>query len=139
METLRPVPFLGHAEDGVKEWVSSNLGEILPDKIEVLKYLRNNYCIAAVPAIVRDPFDPERILRDTRNIITDGVWVWIQSTAYLVEEYDLKLPGEFLTYVRSIDFRVSKARARKQALDMAHPWLEDSRFFWPSHFNDNAG
>jgi hypothetical protein len=123
---LIPLPFFSSKDKEFEEWIGQSRGSVLEDKDAFVKYLREGICVAAVPGIERDPFNQNRIIRDTPNVMTDGKWVWVQTLAHWVESLDVSLPSEFVEELRKRNFETIGS------VDLAAselPWQSNPNFF----------
>ena len=67
----------------------------IPNKKQVLKYLRGCEVIAAAPGIMKDVFSNKAIPGEMLGY-SDGKYYWGSETIYYFEKYNLKLPDDFL-------------------------------------------
>ena len=95
-----------------------------------MSYLRSGHCVAAVPGIERDYLANNSIIADPPNVRTDDKWLWIQTLAYWVEQYDVELPTEFVAHIRRNKFLPPSTSAIKVTETNA-PWRANKQFFWP--------
>ena len=68
-------------------------------KETVLSYLRNAPHIAESPGMAVDAFTKER-LHTPISLQGDDIYIWRSDIAYYFEKYDLKLPDDFIEYIR---------------------------------------
>lgn len=70
----------------------------IPEKMKVLKYLKETPSVAVAPAVLRDVFTGERLNMDL-YAKSDGTYIWRSDIAYYFDKYNLKLPDEFINHV----------------------------------------
>lgn len=71
----------------------------LADKDVIVRYLTGAPTVAAVRTFAFDEIEPERDHSISLIYSSDGEWVWSAVTAYYVEEYDVRLPEDFVQWI----------------------------------------
>jgi len=133
---MNRIPFIHSREMKQREWVSSRMGNPLSDKKQIVEYLRSGYCVSAVPSIERDSCSDGKLISDPPHIYTDGVWLWVLTTAYWVEAHDLDLPSRFLDHARENQYVIptNASDLMKGRYKEEYPWINDPQYFWPDDF-----
>jgi len=72
--------------------------EPIAGKSKVLSYLKSRPVSAAAPAVLIDVITGESI-QSALTSHNDGVYWWRSDVIYYFEEYNLKLPDEFIEHV----------------------------------------
>ncbi len=126
---LQVIPFLKWRDKRFAKWIEQQKSNFIDDKPEVLNYLQNAYCVSAVPGFERDPFNSHQAIAIAPNKRTDGTWVWVETIAYWVENYDLKLVPTFLAHIRELDYKPPKLMLSDFQGDF--PWVNDTSYFEP--------
>ena len=98
---IEPICIGMYKEIGGDEY--SPIGELLsdfpiPEKAEVLHYLKSAPVVAAAPGIMVDAFTGEHIPGGFLAYY-DGVFTWRSDSIYHFEKYNLILPDEFVAHV----------------------------------------
>ena len=70
----------------------------IPNKTQVLRYLRSCKVIAAAPGIMRDAFTG-KVIPGEMLAYSDGKYYWGSEAIYYFEKYNLKLPDDFLNEI----------------------------------------
>ena len=132
---LLPVPFVSSRErETAVEWCKSSCDHPLgADKEKIVSYLRSGHCVAAVPGIERDCMANNAVIADPPHVRTDGRWLWVQTLAYWVEQYDVELPSEFVVHICQNKFLPPSTSGIK-ITEANAPWRADKQFFWPRSF-----
>jgi hypothetical protein len=58
--------------------------------------------------------------------LTDGVWYWPVGLAHYVEKHNVKLPDEFIEYMKSVDFECGKTSKLKTKFDW-NRWCDEHK------------
>ena len=66
---------------------------------EIVDYLSTQEPFIVSLGISYDVFYPDKII-GAPNIFTDGVWYWSEDLPYYIKNYHVKLPDEFIEYVK---------------------------------------
>jgi hypothetical protein len=99
----------------------------LAEKQRVVAYLRGGEPLTVVPGFQRDPRG-DRELPGGASVYTDGVWAWPHIAAYLVDQYDLAVPEEFLAHMRARGFEpASPSRDKLIGLHHEHQGMLSPR------------
>ena len=77
----------------------------LPNKSEVVAYLRAGAAFIVSPGYDEDYFEPSRVAA-VGTIRTDGEYAWPSSLAFYVEMYDVALAPEFEAHMQRNQWRV---------------------------------
>ena len=73
---------------------------ILPDKADIVQYMRTREKTAMAPKIFHDPVTDEPIAElDWRE---DAEYGWSSETTYLFDRYNYPLPESFIEHVRKV-------------------------------------
>ena len=85
----------------------------------LVAYLTAGVKIAATMGSAADPFNPQVFLTGVGSPLTDGEWIWPEELAYLVEQYNVALPEEFLAAVKRRRYQVPEVEKaqRREAWD----------------------
>ena len=77
------------------------------DQNKLISYLRcgKEHDYLSSRPILQKPED-RLLLTQSGLVLTDGIWVWPSELAYYVEVYNLQLPEEFISDIRSRDWVV---------------------------------
>ena len=77
--------------------IQNDIVSVVTQKNEIIDYLTNGEIIAAAAGRAKDILTGERIQGEWLTY-TDGVYHWDTALIYYVENYNLKLPDEFLDH-----------------------------------------
>ena len=77
-----------------------------PDEDKILAYLENGVGYAGRGEYVRDVLDPNSKYNLMAHLLTDGVHVWRSDLAYYVRTYHVRLPDEFVAYMKDRNWTV---------------------------------
>lgn len=72
-----------------------------PDQEQVARYLDSENTVAATGVLVDDVLDPGMTDVASLELVTDGVWIWPRDLAHYVRRYNVSLPDDFLSDVRT--------------------------------------
>lgn len=67
----------------------------IPNKSQILRYMKNSKVIAAAPGRMKDAFDGKTIPGEMLAY-SDGTYYWGAETIYYFDKYNLKLPDDFI-------------------------------------------
>ena len=67
----------------------------IPNKEQILRYMKSGRVIAAAPGRLKDVFTNQPI-EGQMLAYSDGDYYWGTETIYYFEKYNLKLPDEFV-------------------------------------------
>lgn len=70
----------------------------IPNKKQILQYMRSNKVIAAAPGRLKDVFTNQPI-KGEMLAYSDGVYYWGTEAIYYFDKYNMKLPDEFVNRV----------------------------------------
>ena len=80
------------------------------------------YLSSGIPVIdfmegTYDPFDKSVVISGGSSLLSDGIWIWRYDLAYLVKEYRLWLPDEFINdaFERSVVDQRLKSEVLKKS------------------------
>ena len=136
---LIPIPYVGcrpSTRETAIPWLKANIDHPIKGKAKVVSYLNRCPSIHNSWGLETDILmKPNGRINIYPNIRTDGVWVWIQSIAYWVKEYDLKLPERFVDHVMSSSFQIPEISEIEieEFQSFHYPWFQDQEFFLPEH------
>lgn len=74
------------------------VNEVNYDKKKIIGYLNNGKKEATCPKVVTDILNG-KIISNSFAVFTDGEYVWKSDLAYYVENYDIKLPEDFINKI----------------------------------------
>ena len=78
----------------------------LPDKDQVVAYLKAGYFLIDMMDLENDPLDPTRQVMNGSSILTDGEWLWRKDFAYYVRKHNVAVPEDFLARIRGNGYAV---------------------------------
>lgn len=78
--------------------IYDDINRFTGDKNKVLQYMKKCRVLAAAPSILHDVITGQPIHKEL-TFMTDGVYGWRSDIIYYVENYDLRLPDDFMRYV----------------------------------------
>ena len=67
----------------------------IPNKNQIIRYMKNCKVIAAAPGRMKDAFDGN-IIPGEMLAYSDGTYYWGAETIYYFDKYNLKLPDDFI-------------------------------------------
>lgn len=75
------------------------VGKLQVDNVTAMTtYLRSGVPVFDVMEASVDPFDRSVQIEGGPSLMSDGVWIWRNDLAYLVERYKVGLPDEFVSH-----------------------------------------
>ena len=89
-----------------------------PNHLLIVSYMRESSTLDedVMFGFSVDYFDESKFI-GPRKLYTDGVWIWSTDIIYYVEKYFLKLPSEFLSEMKKLNWQTTTlSQAQKQAL-----------------------
>ena len=101
------------------------------ERRRILHYLRSGEAVLVSEGLMDDVVEPTRREVVPLDLRTDGFWVWLDTTAYYLEEHHLAPPEELLAHVRAADYAMPEVdgvtvhRATAQLIAMG-PTAEDA-------------
>ncbi|WP_431913576.1 hypothetical protein [Micromonospora carbonacea] len=82
----------------------------LPDTDRVTSYLRDGHELIDVMGAELDVLGSGRHLVGGASVMTDGEWIWRDDLRFYVATYHVRLPDDFLAYIRANDYHVPDLR-----------------------------
>ena len=80
--------------------IKDNISEKpIENKTVLLKYLKNRRAIASIIGVPIDVISGETITDDGWLLFSDGEYEWSNDIVYYFENYNLKLPDDFINHV----------------------------------------
>ncbi|MBU48939.1 MAG: hypothetical protein CL920_09595 [Deltaproteobacteria bacterium] len=79
----------------------STRSERLSNMPHVLGYLENAPVLCVLLGPIVDPFIKDEVVYLRGDTRTDGQWTWPDELPYLIKNYHVELPEEFLNYMES--------------------------------------
>lgn len=76
------------------------------NKDEIVSYLKHGNLMVCSPGVTKDVINEVNGVIGGRGIVTDGVWAWPKELSYYVEEYNIKLPKEFIDYINENRWKI---------------------------------
>jgi hypothetical protein len=94
----------------------------ISDKSLILHYLKHAPRVASLRTFVLDEIEPERNHPISLSFHSDGEWVWSNVTTYYVEQYDVRLPQDFVERILEVREPPSSLAesTRDEAMSLAH-------------------
>ena len=86
---------------------------------DVLSHLVNWDVVVDVMAASSDPFDHSKFISGGPSLHSDGVWVWRHDLEYLVRNYKVGLPEEFIRHV-------IESRGKEPHLNLTHELCDEA-------------
>lgn len=86
--------------------IMDSINRTITEKEKICNYLENGEVLAACSRIVTDIITPEKGIIGAPDDMTDGVYLWPADLAYYVNEYNLKLPDEFIAHMKNNNWTV---------------------------------
>lgn len=83
-------------------WRESLETEKIPNKKEVLSYLRQFKAAAHTSPYIFDPFTKETVQLSEMGAFTDGTWCWDSEIIYFFEKYNAPLSPSFLEAILNL-------------------------------------
>ncbi len=90
--------------DELPSIAESTTDQVLPDRAEIINYLRNPPAGFDVMEAVAHLFEQNRWIPGGSSLNSDGVWVWREDSVEYLAAQPLAIPADFVDYVRSIDY-----------------------------------
>lgn len=135
---LKPIEFVSCNDESVaRKWIELRKSEELEDKEQIVRYLESGKEFGAILRIEKDVLRGDQLIQYSPHFITDGTWIWILTVVYWLKEYNIALPGEFLSHVRKNKYSCPNSDEIDFS-DLEYSWEEDSTFFWPDELKDMA-
>jgi hypothetical protein len=101
----------------------------ISDKSIILHYLTHAPRVASIRTFIFDEIEPERHHPISLVFHSDGEWVWSTVTAYYVEQYDVRLPQDFVEQAlekREPPPSLTKS-TRDEAMSLVHASLDSAQ------------
>jgi len=77
---------------------------------KIIAYLQAGHTYVCAPGLSQDVTVPEDdIVTGSIAIMSDGIWTWPKELIYYVEKYNVALPEDFVAFIQSQNWQVSKA------------------------------
>ena len=79
-----------------------------PDTEKSMNYLRAGVPFMLIAGVTRDWLSEDQKVIGPPHVLTDGKWSWTADVSYYLERYGLSLPEDFVTHMKSNDWKVPK-------------------------------
>jgi hypothetical protein len=94
-------------QDAAQASIRDSVAEAqLPDREQVVSYLRSGHVLIDFMDVQDDVFDSSRQVLGGPTVLTDGEWLWREDLAYYVARHDVAVPGELLDRIRALGYVV---------------------------------
>jgi|HubBroStandDraft_4_1064222.scaffolds.fasta_scaffold1417416_2 hypothetical protein len=104
MSALKPVGFFSETgHPGGPSLVESRHRGPQALRARIAAYLQAGTTLSVSSGSYRDWFDSSK-KSGTKQIVSDGVWVWPGDLAYYVEQHGVALPQEFLSHMEAMNW-----------------------------------
>ena len=70
-------------------------------KDNICKYLNGGSLVIVSPGEVKDIIEDGTDTIGTGSLLTDGIWVWPDDLEYYVQKYNIELPEEFISSMKT--------------------------------------
>ena len=101
------------------------IGKADPGEIDnICAYLNSGIVLITCCGTSTDVIKPEKGIAGTPSVMTDGIWVWPGDLSYYVKNYQLALNPEFVSAMRSHNWKVNLQEAE---LDYASIEIEGNK------------
>lgn len=89
------------------------------DRDRLLDYMYNAPAVFDVMGSVPDLFAEGEWIAGGSSLYSDGIWIWREDSMTYVAAGTVGLPADFVTHVRSADYRAAKFDTRDPEFDAA--------------------
>lgn len=97
------------------EWLKPYKGSMVEDfgeisdeeKAKIMHFLRGGTRLFMFKNNKSDLIFPDSVEGPSRNLRTDGVWVWGKDVGYYVRKYSIRPPADFMKHMEEVDYRVA--------------------------------
>ncbi len=97
---FKELPY-GRSDESIEDWLLPKNREPSHDRETLLAYLRTGEPRSVAAGIETDVLAKEKKIIGPMRILSDGNWQWPASLTYYVENYNLQIPQEFVSYVEA--------------------------------------
>ncbi|MBQ1395844.1 MAG: hypothetical protein IIY84_00915 [Eubacterium sp.] len=117
----REMPFAESTDPSMLAFI----GKADPGEIDnICAYLNSGIVLITCCGTSTDVIKPEKGIAGTPSVMTDGIWVWPGDLSYYVKNYQLALNPEFVSAMRSHNWKVNLQEAE---LDYASIEIEGNK------------
>jgi hypothetical protein len=97
---FKELPY-GRSGESIEEWLLPKNREPSYDRETLLAYLKTGEPRLVAAGVETDVLSKEKKIIGPMRILSDGKWHWPASLVYYLENYNLQLPQEFISYVEA--------------------------------------
>lgn len=70
-------------------------------KEKVINYLKGGYLLLGFRGYTKDIFEPSNFIESGKSLYGDGEWIWTWDVVSYVQNYNIALPENFLSYMEN--------------------------------------
>lgn len=97
-----------------EEWLApykgkmvEDFGEVTPEeKARIMHFLRSGVKLFIFKKHTSDMIFPNSDEGPSKNLRTDGEWVWGRDVGYYVRKYSIRPPKDFMDYMEKVEYKV---------------------------------